>query len=370
MTARRFLPLERSPAMDAASCAASVSGNSSMQLAEFPEHFEAVRKALGRVIVGHERAVEQLLVALVADGHVMLTGVPGLGRTLIVKTVAKVVGLSFSRIQFTPDLLPTDITGTEVLQESPDRRSRSFRFFKGPIFANLVLADEINRSPPRTQSALLEVMQERQITVGGQKYAVPAPFLLIATENSLETEGVFPLPEAQMDRFLMAIHLDYPSFAEEVGIVDASTSELGSELTPVLSLENLLAMQRLARMVPVAPSVKEYALALVRNTRPHPQTPADGVARMLRWGSSPRGGQGLIAAGKVLACVRGRSYVIRQDIRDVALSVLAHRLVMSFRAGAQGTSMRQVVDRLIAETDRQMAPAVKSRRWRDVLIGR
>ena len=339
-----------------------------MQLAQFPGHFEAVRAALAAVVVGHETALEQLLVALIADGHVMLTGVPGLGRTLIVKTIAKVLGLSFSRIQFTPDLLPTDITGTEVLQESPDRRSRSFRFFKGPIFANLVLADEINRSPPRTQSALLEVMQERQITVGGHRHDVPAPFLLIATENSLETEGVFPLPEAQMDRFLMAIHLDYPSFNEEVGIVDASTGGVAPELKQVLSLDDLVAMQRLARLIPVGPSVKSYALALVRNSRPRAEMPTDAVAGMLRWGSSPRGGQGLIAAAKALACVRGRPYVIRQDVRDVALPVLAHRLVLSFRAGAQGTSMRELVKKLIAETDREMAPPIKSRRWLDVLI--
>jgi len=196
---------------------------------------------------------------------------------------------------------------------------------------------------------------------------VPAPFLLIATENSLETEGVFPLPEAQMDRFLMAIHLDYPSFAEEVGIVNVATNSGGQGFEAVLSVDELVAMQKFVRLIPVAPSVKEYALALVRNTRPHAQTPADGVARTLRWGSSPRGGQGLIAAAKVLACVRGRAYVIRQDVRDVALSVLAHRLVLSFRAGAQGVSMRHLVNQLIAETDRQMAPPMKSRRWFDVL---
>lgn len=336
-----------------------------MQLAQFTQHFEAVRAALADVIVGHESAVEQLLVALIADGHVMLTGVPGLGRTLLVKTVGAALGLSFSRIQFTPDLLPTDITGTEVLQESPDRRSRSFRFFKGPIFANLVLADEINRSPPRTQSALLEVMQERQITVGGHKHSVPSPFLLIATENSLETEGVFPLPEAQMDRFLMAIPLDYPSFLEEVGIVDAATEIGVKNVPPVLSRDEFALMQRFARLIPVAPSVKEYALALVRNTRP--QGAVEGVASALRWGSSPRGGQGLIAAAKALACVRGRAYAIRQDVRDVARSVLSHRLVLSFRAGAQGVRMRDLVNQLIAATDRQMAPAVKNRRWLDVL---
>jgi MoxR-like ATPase len=324
------------------------------------------------VVLGHPAAVEQVLLALFADGHVMLSGVPGLGRTLLVKAVARVLGLSFSRIQFTPDLLPTDITGTEVLQESADRRTRSFRFFKGPVFANLVLADEINRSPPRTQSALLEVMQERQTTVGGQKHLLPVPFLLVATQNSLETEGVFPLPEAQMDRFLMAIHLDYPNFDDELAIVDAATGTAATSVSPVLTPAKLIAMQQLARLVPVVPSVKEYALALVRNTRPDPSRQGPSAkpqaADLLRWGASPRGGQALIAAAKVLACVRGRPYVTRQDIRDVVLPVLAHRLILSFRAGAQGTRLRDLIQMLIAETDQQLAPPMKSRRWRDVLL--
>jgi MoxR-like ATPase len=337
-----------------------------MLLPEFRQNFLAVHAELSKVIVGHAQAVEQLLVALCADGHVMLTGVPGLGRTLLVKSVAKVLGLSFSRVQFTPDLLPTDITGTEVLQESADRRTRSFRFFKGPVFANLVLADEINRSPPRTQAALLEVMQERQVTVGGQKYPVPAPFLLVATQNSLETEGVFPLPEAQMDRFLMAIHLDYPDFHEEVDIIDAATGLSAATVRQALTPEQLVQMQRVARVVPVVPSVKEYALALVRNTRSE-EGRSKGVGQFLRWGASPRGGQALIASGKVLAAVRGRPYVTRQDIRDVALPTLAHRLILSFRAGAQGVSMRELIDRLIAETDAQMTSPIRSRRWGDIL---
>lgn len=338
-----------------------------MPLTHFAENFRAVQQELSKVVVGHAAGMEHLLVSLFAGGHAMLGGVPGLGRTLLVKSVAKVLGLSFRRIQFTPDLLPSDISGTEVLQESADRRSRTFRFFQGPIFANLVLADEINRSPPRTQSALLEVMQERQVTVGGTQHAVPTPFLLIATQNSLETEGVFPLPEAQMDRFLMSIHLDYPDFAEEVAIVDAATGTGWPVPEPVLTPEKLIAMQHLARVVPVSPTVKEYALALVRNTRPNSQAQAGSVSGLLRWGSSPRGGQALIAAAKVLACVRGRLYVSRQDIRDVALPVLAHRLILSFRAGAQGTRMPELIDRLIAETDRQLAPPMKSRRWRDLL---
>jgi MoxR-like ATPase len=240
---------------------------------------------LGKVLVGQAQAVEHLLAAVFAGGHVLLEGMPGLGRTLLVKLAAKVLGLSFNRIQFTPDLLPTDITGTEVLQENADRRTRCFRFFPGPVFANMVLADEINRSPPRSQSALLEVMQERQVTIGGQQHAVPAPFLLVATQNLLETEGVFPLPEAQRDRFLMSIRLDYPSFGEELAIVDAATGAGGPPPEPILDPQMLLAVQRFARMVPVVPSVKEYALALVRRTRPGGQG-AGGVCRMLRWGAS------------------------------------------------------------------------------------
>lgn len=340
-----------------------------LSLTEFRLNFEAVHTALARVIVGHAAALELLLVAVFADGHVMLSGVPGLGRTLLVKSLARVLGLSFSRIQLTPDLLPTDVTGAEVLQESADRRTRSFRFFKGPVFANLVLADEINRSPPRTQAALLEVMQERQVTVGGRNYPAPVPFLLVATQNSLETEGVFPLPEAQMDRFLMAIHLDYPSFEEELGIIDVSTGALAAaQAEQILTPAQVIEMQQLARLVPVAPSVKEYALALVRNTRPGPEASADDIGRLLRWGASPRGGQALIAGAKVLACVRGRLHVTRQDIQDVAVPALAHRLILSFRAGVQGTSMRQLVEQLIAQTDRQLAPPVRSRRWRDILL--
>jgi MoxR-like ATPase len=251
------------------------------------------------------------------------------------------------------------------LQESADRRTRSFRFFKGPVFANLVLADEINRSPPRTQAALLEVMQERQVTVGGKKYPVPSPFLMVATQNSLETEGVFPLPEAQMDRFLMAIHLDYPDFPDEVAIVDAATGVARPQSRQVLTPELLVEMQKTARLVPVVPSVKEYALALVRNTRPESPDSARGVRQFLRWGASPRGGQALIASAKVLACVRGRPYVTRQDIRDVALPALVHRLILSFRA--QGLRMPDLIDRLMTETDAQVAPPIKSRRWKDVI---
>jgi MoxR-like ATPase len=337
-------------------------------LSQFQKSFQAVQAELSRVIIGQATALEQLLVALFADGHVVLSGVPGLGRTLLVKSLARVLGLSFSRIQFTPDLLPTDITGTEVLQESPDRRTRSFRFFKGPVFANLVLADEINRSPPRTQAALLEVMQERQVTVGGRKYPVPSPFLLVATQNSLETEGIFPLPEAQMDRFLLAIHLDYPSFQEELDIIDVATGTRVATPAQVLTPEQMLEMQKTARLVPVVPSVKEYALALVRNTRPSTPEAADGIGHLVRWGASPRGGQALLTSAKVLACVRGRPYVTRQDIRDVALPALAHRLILNFRAGAQGMSLRDLVQRLIAATDAQLAPPVKSRRWRDILL--
>jgi MoxR-like ATPase len=349
---------------------------STMNLIQCRQNFEAVRAELSKVIVGHAEALEQLLVAVCCGGHVMLSGVPGLGRTLLVKSLAKVLGLSFRRIQFTPDLLPTDIIGTEVLQESTDRRSRSFRFFQGPVFANLVLADEINRSPPRTQAALLEVMQERQVTVGGTKHPVPAPFLLIATENSLETEGIFPLPEAQMDRFMMAIHLDYPSPDEESAIIDAATGTSAPQAAQVLEPETLIEMQHVARAIPVVPSVKQYALMLVRNSRPSKNAArskggaAEEVGKLLRWGASPRAGQSLIAGAKILACVRGRAYVTRQDVRDVALPTFAHRLIPSFRAGAEGVSAGELVRRLIDATDKQTAPAVTSRRWRDILLSK
>jgi len=339
-------------------------------LDEFRENFSRALDQLGRVIIGHTRAREQLLVAIFSEGHVLLTGVPGLGRTLIGETLAKILGLTSSRIQFTPDLLPTDILGAEVLHEAEDRSNREFRFFRGPIFANLILADEINRSPARTQSALLEAMQEKQVTVGGNKYPVPLPFQLIATQNAVETEGIYPLPEAQMDRFMMFIELDYPEKDEEKEIVTATSGAGLPAPRQVLDPETVLRMQRLAKYIPVAPSIKDFALSMIRATRPGREGTSDEISGMIRWGSSPRGGQCLLRGAKILAIVRGRNYVSREDIRDIAHPVLKHRLIPDYRTKAQGVSLDDVIDRLIDETERRILPEASSSRVRQVLKGR
>jgi len=314
---------------------------------EFRDTFLKVRTEIGRVVVGQERAIEHLLAALFAGGHVLLTGVPGLGRTLLVKTLAQALGLDYRRMQFTPDLLPTDILGTEVLQHDPASGSRNFRFFKGPIFANLVLVDEINRAPTRTQSALLEVMQERQVTSSGQTFFLPKPFTLIATENSLDTEGVWRLGEAQVDRFLMAIEQTYPGENDERRMIHQTTGHTPPGIVAVTTPEMVQAMQALARDVPVPPSVRDFALALVRGSRPdEPEAPA-GLRERVRLGASPRASQALLLGGKVLALSRGRTHVSKQDVVDIARPVLAHRLLLDVRAQSEGLTPAMLLDELL-----------------------
>jgi len=335
----------------------------------FTEVFTRVRDEVARVVVGQRDAVEQVLMAIFSGGHVLLTGMPGLGRTLLVKSLARVLGLSANRLQFTPDLLPTDITGTEVLELDRTTGSRRFRFFKGPVFANLVLADEVNRSPARTQAALLEVMQERQVTVGGQRYHVPSPFIIIATQNTLETEGVWPMPEAQTDRFMMSIELTYPDEDEELEIVSRTTGVRRIELDPVTEPAEVLAMQRLAQVVPVAPSVKQFAVRLTRASRPGEDGAMPGVEDQVRLGASPRSAQSMVWAGKVRALAAGRHYVIRQDVAAVALPVMAHRLILDYRASAHGLTVAHVVRELVDFVDDQMAPPATAR-VRTLLKGR
>ena len=328
--------------------------------------FHEIRGELGKVVVGQEQTVEHLLVSVLAGGHVLLTGMPGLGRTLIVKTLAIVLGLDYRRLQFTPDLLPTDIVGTEVLEHIAATGERRFRFFKGPVFSNMLLVDEINRSPTRTQSALLEVMQERQVTVGGQTYFLPKPFTLIATENTLDTEGIWRLGGAQVDRFMMSIEQTYPRSEDERRMLYQSTGSFQPHVERVTTPETVLAMQALAREVPVVPSVRDFALAVVRASRPGEiECPAE-LNASIRLGASPRAAQALLLCAKVTALARGRGHVTRQDVVDVAVPVLTHRLLIDFRAQADGLSRLDLISSLLNAARQTTMPSVS--RWtRNVL---
>jgi MoxR-like ATPase len=333
---------------------------------EFRDIFQRVRGEIAKVLLGQETVVEQLLAAIFAGGHVLLRGMPGLGRTLLVKTLAQVLGLDYRRIQFTPDLLPTDIVGSEVLEHHAVTGERQFRFFRGPVFTQLLLADEINRSPTRTQNTLLEVMQERQVTVGGQTHRLPEPFILVATQNTLDTEGVFPLGEAQLDRFLMMIDQGYPTADDEKQMLAATTGTLQCRPERVTGPETVLAMQRLAREVPVVPSVRDFALAIVRGSRPGEAEAVRGLAGRIRLGASPRATQALLLAGKVLALARGRRHLTRQDIIDVAPGVMAHRLLVDLHAAAEGLTARRALATLIANARETAAPRLS--RWTGELL--
>ncbi|MDP6357050.1 MAG: MoxR family ATPase [Planctomycetota bacterium] len=334
--------------------------------AEFHETFHAARREVRKVVAGQEGVVEHLLASVFADGHVLLKGPPGLGRTLMVRTLAHVLGLDFRRIQFSPDLLPTDILGAEVLESNVSTGERKFRFFKGPVFANLILADEVNRSPTRTQAALLEVMQERQVTSVGHTYFLPKPFILIATQNTLETEGVWTLSEAQTDRFLMMIEQDYPQEDEERRMLRLTTGSGRLMPESVADAETIQAMQRLAREVPVVPSVKDFALSIVRSSRPGESEAVEASRRDVRLGASPRAAQALLLSAKVLALARGRRHVTRQDVIRVTKPVMAHRLLMDVRAHAEGRGHQQVIDALIQQA-KQKSLAETSRWTRELL---
>jgi len=327
----------------------------------FRETFARARDEIRKVVAGQEQAIEHLLAAILAGGHVLLRGMPGLGRTLLVKTLARVLGLEYRRVQFTPDLLPSDIIGAEVLEGHATTGERSFRFFPGPVFANLLLADEINRSPTRTQNALLEVMQERQVTVAGHTHFLPRPFALVATQNTLDTEGVFPLGEAQIDRFMVQIDQRYPTQAEEKRMLALTTGMAAGGPEQVAEPSTVLAMQRLAREVPVVPAVRDFALAIVRGSRPgEPQASAQ-AERTVRLGASPRAAQALLLVGKVLALARGRRHVAVADVADVAEPVMAHRILLDFRARAEGADHRTLLASLVAEAHERTMP--KLSRW-------
>jgi MoxR-like ATPase len=318
--------------------------------------YRRIRREMGKAIVGQERVLEELLIAIFARGHCLLVGVPGLAKTLMIRTLADSLSLSFSRIQFTPDLMPSDITGTEVLQEDKTTGQRLFKFLHGPIFANVVLADEINRTPPKTQAALLEAMQERQVTVGGARHKLPDPFFVLATQNPIEQEGTYPLPEAQQDRFMFNIFVDYPEEEEEFRIVEMTTSTQVPKIERMLSATDILEMQDIVRKVPVAPYVIRYAMKFTRLTRKGSRVGARGkdggdvpdfIRDYVTWGAGPRASQFLILAAKARAVLHGRYYVSCEDVRSVAAPVLRHRIITNFNAEAEGIKPDDIVRRLI-----------------------
>jgi MoxR-like ATPase len=302
---------------------------------------------LGRVIIGQQATVEEVLIALFARGHCLLQGVPGLAKTLLVTSLARILDLQSSRVQFTPDLMPSDVTGTEILQEDPVTRARSLRFIKGPVFANFVLADEINRTPPKTQSALLQAMQEGQVTAGSQTMALPRPFFVMATQNPIEQEGTYPLPEAQLDRFFLQSLLDYPSLEEELRIVAGTTGASAPELKPVLGAAEVVELQELVRRVPVPDTVAEMAVRLVRATRPKDPLASETVKQWVSWGAGPRASQALVLGSKARALIEGRLAASTEDLIRVARPVLRHRLVLNYQAEAEGVRPDDLIGRLL-----------------------
>ena len=309
-----------------------------------------LREQMSQVIVGQDEVIDHLLISLFSRGHCLLEGVPGLAKTLMISTLARCLSMSFARIQFTPDLMPADITGTDVLQENRDTGEREFRFIQGPLFHNVVLADEINRTPPKTQAALLEAMQERQVTVGQSRHTLSDPFFVLATQNPIEQEGTYSLPEAQQDRFMFKVFVKYPSFAEERQIAKATTAMQSDSIKPVLTGEEIIELQNLVRQVPVTDHVVDYALALVRQTRIGEPGAPDFVNEWLSWGAGPRAVQFLLLGGKARALLQGRSHVSTEDIAHLAKPVLRHRIVTNFSAESEGISPDQVIDRLVKET--------------------
>lgn len=311
---------------------------------------ERILSQLAQVIVGQNEVLEELLISLFSRGHCLLEGVPGLAKTLMISTLARTLNLTFSRIQFTPDLMPADITGTEVIQENRSTGAREFRFLEGPLFANVILADEINRTPPKTQAALLEAMQERQITAGGVRHKLPDPFFVLATQNPIEQEGTYPLPEAQQDRFMFKVFVRYPNFQEEFEIARRTTGLLEDQIVPVLSAEEILHLQQVVRQVPASDHVIRYALALVRQTRVGEGGVPGFIREQLNWGAGPRAVQNLILGGKARALLHGRTHVTTEDVQALAPPVLRHRLVVNFAAESEGVTPDQVIARLVAET--------------------
>jgi MoxR-like ATPase len=304
--------------------------------------YKELNKEIGKVIVGQEEVVRDVLISIFSKGHCLLVGVPGLAKTLLVNTIADVLGLSFNRIQFTPDLMPSDIIGSEILDES-----RNFKFIKGPLFANIILADEINRTPPKTQAALLEAMQERSITAAGNKYVLDAPFFVLATQNPIEQEGTYPLPEAQLDRFMFNVWVDYPTYEEELAIVKATTTDSKVSLNHILSHEQIIYFQNLIRRIPVADNVVEYAVKLNGRTRPNTATSPDIINKYVSWGAGPRASQYLIIGAKCHAAINGKYSPDIEDVKAVAEPILRHRLVRNYMAEAEGYTIERIIKEIL-----------------------
>lgn len=310
--------------------------------------YASIREQLGRIIVGQDDVIEELLIALFCRGHVLLVGVPGLAKTLLISSLASILDLQFSRIQFTPDLMPADITGTDVVEQDPATGKRDFRFIKGPIFGQIVLADEINRTPPKTQAALLQAMQEYRVTASGQTYPLQLPFFVLATQNPIEQEGTYPLPEAQLDRFLFQITMTYPSFDEEKKIIAQTTADYAPQLSKVLTADEIKALQDIVRRVPAAEHVVDFAVRLVRATRPQDASAPDIVKQFVGWGAGPRAAQALILGAKARAVLQGRTAVDIDDIRAVAYPSLRHRVLVNFHAEAEGVTAAGIVEKLLS----------------------
>ncbi|PWI30099.1 AAA family ATPase [Flavobacteriaceae bacterium LYZ1037] len=311
------------------------------KIEELVQKYQTLKTEIAKVIVGQDQVVSQILISIFSGGHALLIGVPGLAKTLMVNTIAQTLGLDFKRIQFTPDLMPSDILGSEILDEN-----RQFKFIKGPIFANIILADEINRTPPKTQAALLEAMQERSVTVAGHNYKLNLPYFVLATQNPIEQEGTYPLPEAQLDRFMFAVNLDYPSFEEEVQVVKSTTTEVQVKVNSLFSAQEIIDIQHLIRRIPVADNVIEYAVRMVGKTRPNSKEATDLVKNYIDWGAGPRASQNLILAAKTHAAIHGKFSPDIENVQAVAGSILRHRIIKNYKAEAEGISEEQIIKSL------------------------
>ena len=336
----------------------SVDAEDARMARRLTEAYQRVTAEVGKLIVGQEEVIEQLLIAIFARSHCLLEGVPGLAKTYMVKTLSDALQLSFRRVQFTPDLMPADITGTDIISEDPATGRRGLAFLKGPLFAQMILADEINRSPPKTQAALLEAMQEHSVTVGGRTYKLDQPFFVLATQNPVEQEGTYPLPEAQKDRFMFHVRVDYPSREEEREIIKRTTSAYSADIEPVVTGEEVIAIQKIVRKVPVPDHVTDFVLDLVRHARPTDKDAPAFTKDLIAWGPGPRACQQLVMGGKVRAVLRGRFHVTVEDIEALAMPVLRHRIVPTFNAEAEGIKVDDIICRVLKETPRNEAPKV------------